>query len=308
MGAADGVPGVSGGTVALIAGIYTRLIDAISSLTLRNGFRLLTALLTAEYETVREVLEDADAVFLVPLGGGIVTAIVLVTRVVDYADTHYPIALFGFLFGLIAASVVVLARQLTLSEPRHYGVAFAGFLLAFLLSGEVAVSQGNGSAMTFVAGAIAVSAMILPGISGSLILVILGQYVVLSETLTEFTDKAAALLSGGTADSLANPGATLGIFLLGAVTGLLTTVKIIQYLLKHDTKTTLIFLVSLVVGALRAPVAEISSRGLGWTGTTVWKFCVAAVVGGVILYALDYYAIDVEIGAGMAPDSDEHAP
>lgn len=308
MGAADGVPGVSGGTIALIVGVYTRLIDAISSLTPRNGYRFLAALLAADSETMREVLGDVDAAFLLPLGGGILTAVVVVTRVVDYANEHYPIALFGFLFGLIAASVVVLARQLTVSEPRHYGAALAGFLVAFVLSGDVAVTQGDGTAVVFVAGAIAVSAMILPGISGSLILVILGQYVFLSRTLTEFTDRVAALFSGGTVDSLLDPGTTIGIFLLGAATGLVTAVNVIKYFLDYDTKTTLVFLVSLVVGALRAPIAEIGSRGIGWTAPTVGKFGVAAFVGAVILYGLDHYAIDVEIDAAAASGRDERVP
>lgn len=305
MGTADGVPGVSGGTIALIAGVYTRLIDAITSITPRNGFRLLASILAADTETIREVLEEVDAFFLLSLGSGILTAVVIVTRIVEYADEHYPVVLFGFFFGLIAASLVILAGQITLSKRRHKAVAFAGFLLAFFLSGDITLLQGDGAALIFVAGAVSVSAMILPGISGSLILVILGQYVFLSQTLTEFTDGTAALLSGGTVDALANPGMTLAIFLVGATIGLFTIARAVDHSLHRAPEITLAFLVSLVAGALRAPIAEVNSMGIGWTVTTVGEFVLVAFVGAVVLYGLNHYAIDVEIDTEVHTDRED---
>ena len=299
MGSADAVPGVSGGTIALIAGIYARLIDAVTALTPRNGIRLLAAVLPPDRAAIREVFEDIDASFLLPLGVGVLTAVILVTRAVHYADEHYPVALFGFFFGLIAASVVVLARQVSVSESRHVAAAAGGFLIAFLLSGDVTVLAGHALPLVFLAGAVAVSAMILPGISGSLMLVILGQYVFMSDTLSTFVDRLGALASGGGVDRLLDPGTTVGVFVLGGVVGLLTLSRLVDRALERDRETTLVFLVSLVVGALRAPIAEIGGReAIGWTAETVGAFAAAAAVGAVLLYALDHYAIDVELDAG----------
>ncbi|WP_436935818.1 DUF368 domain-containing protein [Halovenus marina] len=303
MGTADGVPGVSGGTIALIAGVYLRLIDAINAVTPRNASKFLTALVRADVDSIREVLEETDAVFLLALGCGILTAVIIVTRIVTYANEHAPVVLFGIFFGLIAASVVVLARQLTLSESHHYGVALAGFLIAFVLSGDITLLEGNGAALVFVGGAFAVSAMILPGISGSLILVILGQYVFMSETLAEFTTHIGELVSGGTTTPLVDPGTTIAVFLAGGVIGLFTVARAIEYSLTRAPRTTLVFLVSLVVGALRAPITEINSTGTSWSAETVGVFLLSAAVGAVILYGLDHFAIDVEIEAGKVANS-----
>jgi putative membrane protein len=299
MGSADAVPGVSGGTIALIAGVYARLIDAVTALTPRNGLRLLAAFVPPDRNAIREVFEDIDASFLLPLGVGILTAVILVTRAVHFADENHPVALFGFFFGLIAASVVVLARQVSISEQRHVVAAVAGFLIAVLLSGEITLLEAHTLPLTFVAGAVAISAMILPGISGSLMLVILGQYVFMSDTLSTFVDRLGALASGGGVASLLEPGTTVVVFVLGGVAGLLTVSRLVDRALERDRATTLVFLVALVVGALRAPIAEIGGReALGWTTATVGEFAAAAAVGAVLLYALDHYAIDVAFDAG----------
>ncbi|MFB6087815.1 MAG: DUF368 domain-containing protein [Haloarculaceae archaeon] len=299
MGTADGVPGVSGGTIALIAGVYTRLIDAITALSPRNGLRFLSALLPPDGGALRRVLDDVDAQFLLPLGVGIATALVLVTRVVDYADEHYPVALFGFFFGLIVASVVVLRREVVLEEPRHYAAAVGGFLLAFLVPGNVTLLSGHALSLVFVAGVIAISAMILPGISGALVLVVLGQYVYLSETLSTFTNRLVALLTGGSVDALVAPGTVVAVFLAGAVVGLLSIARLVDRALRRDPETTIAFLVALVAGALRAPIAKVGAKeAVDWTAGTITTFAIAALVGGVVLYGLDYYAIDVEIDVG----------
>jgi putative membrane protein len=297
MGSADAVPGVSGGTIALIAGVYERLIDAITALTSANVIRFLQSIRPpVDRDDLVGVLEDVDVTFLLPLGLGIVTAVVLVTRAVHYADQHHPVALFGFFFGLIAASAVVLWRQVVVTERRHIVAAVAGFVIAFVLSADGAVFAGHNPGLTFLAGVVAVSAMILPGISGSLMLVILGQYTYMTGVLSEFTNRLAALASGGGIDRLLTPGTTVVTFVAGAVVGLLTISRLVRRALDRDRETTLAFLVSLVIGALRAPVAEIGGReGLSWTPATIGEFLLVAAVGALILYALDRYAVDVEV-------------
>jgi putative membrane protein len=295
MGSADAVPGVSGGTIALIAGVYARLIDAVTALTPRNGLRLLGAAVPPDGAAIRETLEDIDASFLLPLGVGILTAVILVTRALEFALDEHPAAVFGLFFGLIAASVVVLFRQVSLSETRHVVAAAGGFLFAFVLSGDLPALAGGGLTLTFLAGAIAVSAMILPGVSGSLLLLILGQYDPMVETLSEFTDQLAALATGGDLSSLGDSGTTVVVFVLGGVVGLLSIARIVDRALERDRMTTLAFLVALVAGALRAPITNVGAE-TGWTTGTITEFAVLAAVGAVLLYALDHYAIDVELG------------
>ncbi len=303
MGSADAVPGVSGGTIALIAGIYDRLIDAVAGLTPRNGLRLLHSLIPpADVEGAWSTVDRIDLPFLVVLGIGIATAIILVSRAVHYADTHFPIVLFGFFFGLIAASGVVLGRQISLSGSKHLGAALAGFLIAFVFSGDLTILGTHSLPLTFVAGAIAVSAMILPGISGSLMLVILGQYTFLSGTLSTFTSRLAGLVTGGSVNQLLGPGITVVTFLVGALIGLLTVARVVNRALEIDRETTLIFLVALVVGSLRAPIVVIGVRkGIPWTAGTVGTFVGVAAIGAIVLLVLDRYAGGIDAGGSPPP-------
>jgi len=305
MGTADAVPGVSGGTIALLAGIYDRLIDAITGLTPDAAVRALRAVTSLDASGLRAVVEDTDAAFLGTLGVGIAAAIVVISRVVHYAEAHHPVALFGFFFGLILASALVLSRQISLDTRRHAVAALAGFLLAFTLSGDVELLAGQHLALTFLAGTLAISATILPGISGALILVVLGQYTYLTETLSGFVDAVIALATGGALERVLDPAATVVAFLAGAAVGLLTVARLVDRALEADRQTTLAFLVALVVGALRAPVAEISGRdGLAWTNDVLGQFVLVAAVGVGLLFALDRYAVDIDVEDGDLDDVD----
>jgi len=296
MGTADAVPGVSGGTIALLAGIYERLIDAITALTPDAGIRALRAIFTLDAATFLDVVDDTDAFFLGTLGVGIAGAIVLVSRAIHYVETHEPVALFGFFFGLIFASAIVLSRQISLDTRRHATAAAAGFVVAFAVSGTDALVGGQSLVLTFLAGMVAISATVLPGISGALILVVLGQYTYLTETLSGFVDRLLALATGGGLDRVLDPAATVLAFLAGAAIGLLTVARLVDRALEADRQTTLAFLVALVVGALRAPVHEISARdGLAWTNDILVQFVIVAAAGAVFLFALDRYAVDIDL-------------
>jgi len=297
MGSADAVPGVSGGTIALIAGVYERLIDAITALTPGNGLALLGAFVPPDPGEIRATLGEIDASFLLPLGVGVLTAVILVTRLLEFALDEHPVVVFGVFFGLIAASVVILFRQVELTERRHAVAAAGGFLLAFLLSGDLPGLADGGLLLVFLAGAIAVSAMILPGVSGSLLLLILGQYDPMVETLGTFVDRLAAIATGGDLSRLVDPGTTVVVFVLGGVVGLLSIARVVDRALERDRMTTLVFLVALVAGALRAPVVNVGAE-TGWSTATIAGFAGFAALGAALLYALDYYAIDVEIDTG----------
>ncbi|NHN42435.1 DUF368 domain-containing protein [Halorubellus sp. JP-L1] len=305
MGTADAVPGVSGGTIALLAGIYDRLIDAITDLTPDAAVRALRAVASLDAGGLWAVVEDTDALFLGTLAVGISLAIVVISRIVHYAEVTHPVALFGFFFGLIFASALVLSRQISLDTRRHAIAAVAGFLVAFTLSGDVELLAGHNLALTFFAGTVAISATILPGISGALILVVLGQYTYLTEALSGFVDAALALATGGAVDRVLDPAATVVAFLAGAAVGLLTVARLVDRALEADRRTTMAFLVALVAGALRAPVTEVSRReGLAWTTDVLAQFVAVAVVGAVILFALDRYAVDIDVDTGDLDDVD----
>jgi len=299
MGSADGVPGVSGGTIALIAGIYERLIAAITAVTPARIIRFLRALTPLDggvdlRGAFAELLE-LDIWFLLALVGGVATAVVIVTRIVHIASQETPALLFGFFFGLIAASAVVLLRSLTVESPFQIGAGVVGFLLAFFVSGvSNAATDGGGIALVFLAGMIGVSAMILPGISGSLLLIILGQYTRMSTALSEFVDALIALATGGTVEDVTTTAVPVVTFIVGGLVGLFTIARVVRRALDYNRRATLAFLVALVVGALRAPVVEVRSE-VGFSTDVLIAFVAAAAVGAAFLLVLDWYAVDLDL-------------
>lgn len=299
MGSADGVPGVSGGTIALIAGIYERLIAAITAVTPTRIIRFLRALTPLDggvdlRGAFAELLE-LDIWFLLALVGGVATAVVIVTRIVHIASQETPALLFGFFFGLIAASAVVLLRSLTVASPFQIGAGVVGFLLAFVVSGvSTSAANSDGLALVFLAGMIGVSAMILPGISGSLLLIILGQYTRMSTALSEFVDALIALATGGTVEDVTTTAIPVVTFIVGGLVGLFTVARVVRRALDYNRRATLAFLVALVVGALRAPVVEVRSE-VGFSTDVLVAFVAAAVVGAAFLLALDWYAVDLDL-------------
>ncbi|WP_266079818.1 DUF368 domain-containing protein [Haladaptatus caseinilyticus] len=296
MGAADAVPGVSGGTIALITGIYERLISAVASFDPRIVTSALQVHKPEERAKVREMLAEMDLPFLLALGAGIATAIMTVTGLVTAASERVPVLLFAFFFGLIAASAIVLYDEVSVETPGQVGAAIAGFALAFFVAG--AVEQGGGSPplpLVFFTGMIAISAMVLPGISGALILYLLGQYEYLSRNLHGFKDAVVALLEGGSFDALIASGTVVITFVLGAGVGVLTISKIVSWALDHYRAATLTFLVSLMVGALRFPVEEIfRADAFAWTPTVLGSAVLAAIVGGGAVLLLDRYTDDLD--------------
>ncbi|WP_144799200.1 DUF368 domain-containing protein [Halorubrum depositum] len=297
MGSADAVPGVSGGTIALIVGIYERLIAAVTAIDLTRVRRVLAGVRPANIPDARAAFHEIDGAFLLVLGAGIGTAVVTVLSGVDYLLATRPVATYGFFFGLIAASAAVLLRGVTLDTSRRKAAAVAGFLLAFLASGVASTGLGSSLPLVFVAGAVAVSAMVLPGVSGSLLLIVLGQYEYMSGTVSRAVDGVAAFLTGNGSDALVETLPPVVTFLLGGVVGLFTIAHTVRYALARARAATLAFLVSLVVGALRAPLLEVSTRlaesGESWRAAAP-RFALAAVAGAAFVLVLDRYSAAIE--------------
>jgi putative membrane protein len=309
MGAADAVPGVSGGTIALLTGIYERLIGAITGVDADRLRALLAAVVSGDRARVVASLRALDAAFVAALGFGVVTALVTVASLVAEAVEARPVPTFAFFFGLIAASAVVLWRDVDVERPREYAAAGTGFLVAFLVSGGATNGLGHGPVVAFLAGTIAVSAMILPGISGSLLLLILGQYVFLTGTLRAFRDAVLALPSGGTVAAVVEPGTTAALFVAGAFVGLFTVAHLVRRALARDRRATMALLVALIVGALREPVEKVTENAPEvWSTGDVAVVAGSAVLGAAVVLGLDYVAggeaVGLEAGPGSLPVED----
>ncbi|MFC7233951.1 DUF368 domain-containing protein [Halosegnis marinus] len=294
MGAADAVPGVSGGTIALIVGVYERLVGAITALDpralehvprlhTRDGRRALSRDLVA-----------MDVPFLLALGLGVVTAVAAMSGVMHVAVTEYPVGTYAFFFGLIGASAVVLRDELAVRNPRGAAVAVAGFLFAFLLSGATASAEGSHALpVIFLSGAVAVSAMILPGVSGSFILYLLGQYEYMTGVPGDFL-AALVAAAGGDPSGVVPTGTVVATFVTGALLGLLTVSHAVKYALANYRRATLTFLVALIVGALRAPALEVGGNVTAWTLPVTALVVGAAAVGAGLVLGLDYVTDDLD--------------
>jgi putative membrane protein len=297
MGSADAVPGVSGGTIALILGIYERLIAAVTAVDPDRIVRVLSGARPRNLPDARAAFHEVDGAFLAVLLAGIGTAVVVVLSGVDYLLETRPVATYGFFFGLIAASAAVLFDDVELDTPRRKAAAGGGFLLAFLASGYASTALTTSLPVVFVAGAVAVSAMILPGVSGSLLLVVLGQYEYMSGTVSRFVDGLVALALGNGTNALTETVPSVVTFLAGGVLGVFTIAHAVKYALSRARAATLAFLVSLIVGALRAPLVEVSIRlaesGESWRAAAP-RFAVAALAGAALVLVLDRYSATIE--------------
>ena len=167
MGAADVVPGVSGGTIAFIVGVYDRLIAALSGVN-KTSFSLLMK------GDIKALWRHFDGAFLLPLGAGIVTSIFLIAGLITHLLAVYPLYLWSFFFGLILASAYFLINQIEDFSVRHLGGLIVGVVLGASLSLLVPTQLNTSLLMVFFSGMIAICAMILPGISGSFLLLMMG--------------------------------------------------------------------------------------------------------------------------------------
>lgn len=225
MGAADAVPGVSGGTIAFISGIYPELIKTISNLNLG----LLNTLRTKGFAAA---WQQANGRFLLTLILGILVSFISLMRLAKYLIEQHPILIWSFFFGLIVASVFYMGRQIKHWAPRHIISFIGGTVLALYLTQLPSFGGMDQSWFLFVSGALAICAMILPGISGSFILVILGAYKSLSDALHDFDIQKISL------------------FIAGAVVGLLSFSRVLRWLFNRFQETTLAVLTGFVLGSL----------------------------------------------------------
>lgn len=238
MGAADVVPGVSGGTIAFISGIYDRLLAAIAACTPAK-------LLWLCQRRWRETWQAVDGTFLLVLLAGIFTSIASLARLISYLLVAWPALIWSFFFGLILVSIWLVGQQIGRWNAGTVAALIGGTVFAYLITVAVPLQWDSTPPMLFLAGSIAICAMILPGISGSFILLLLGLYTTVLGAVKEFDI------------------ALLGIFMLGCVTGLLCFSRLLGWLLSHLRHLTLAFLTGLLVGSL--------NMVWPWKQTLTWR-------------------------------------
>ncbi|HPI96427.1 MAG TPA: DUF368 domain-containing protein [Gammaproteobacteria bacterium] len=225
MGAADVVPGVSGGTIALMTGIYPRLINAIASFDIE----CIKLFFSGRF---KEFWKHIDGSFLLPLLLGILTAFALLAHTIKFAIANHPIPTWSFFFGLIIASSILIIQHIKHKKAAHFLWLIPGIAFGYWIGSMTSIPFPDNNSAVFVAGGIAICAMILPGISGSFILLLIGMY----ETLI---------------NAVANRNfAILAIFATGAVIGLLIFSRVIKLVLARFYEASVFFLSGLMLGSL----------------------------------------------------------
>lgn len=225
MGAADVVPGVSGGTIAFITGIYQELIDSIKSVNL-SALKLLFK------GRIKEFWMTINASFLVSLIVGIGISVVSLARVLKYILENQPILIWSFFFGLIIASAIYVAKDIKKWNLSTVLSMFAGMVIAYIITVITPAEPNTSYWFIFLSGSIAICAMILPGISGSFILVLLGMYTFILGAVSDFNIPVIA------------------IFLGGAAVGIILFSNILSWLLHHYYNLTIAMLAGFMIGSL----------------------------------------------------------
>lgn len=225
MGAADVVPGVSGGTIAFITGIYDTLLESIRRIN-PSIFRLWKA------QGFKAAFQHINGFFLIALFGGVLTSIATLAKLITWMLANHPIPIWSFFFGLILVSVYHILRQVERKDVPRFALLLFGIVFAYSITVLKPLHLEPTSLNVLLAGAIAICAMILPGISGSFILLLIGMYApVLGAVKNVQLD-------------------ILGLFLAGCVAGLLTFSHVLSWLLRRFRDFTLMFLTGLMIGTL----------------------------------------------------------
>ena len=239
MGAADVVPGVSGGTIAFISGIYEELLTAISNIN-------LNLLKTFKSKGFKAAWKQLNGNFLLALFTGIFISIISLAKAIKWLLENEPILLWSFFFGLVLASIIYIGRQIA-----HWNIfavfwVLLGAVLAFYITTlNPLVSENSSNLFLFISGAIAICAMILPGISGAFILVLLGAY-----------KPILAAVNNRDLTIIASVGA-------GAILGLLSFSRILKWLFAHYKNYTLAALTGFIIGSL--------NKIWPWKETLTWR-------------------------------------
>ncbi len=239
MGAADLVPGVSGGTVALITGIYKELLDSINAVSWSTLKLLKKVGIVAIWKKIK-------GPFLLAVFGGIISSVLLLSRLLEWLMINQPIGLWSFFFGLLIASIVYLIKTDLKFDLTSILYLVLGAILSFMVT-QLQGGQGEISLWyLFLSGFIGISAMILPGLSGAYIFFVMGVY----QTILSYLRQAQDLVFDFDQAIFITVGSGLAVFILGIITGLKVFSKFLTWLLERYPKQIMAVLIGLMIGAL----------------------------------------------------------
>ncbi len=225
MGAADVVPGVSGGTIAFITGIYEELVHSIKNIN-------YATISTLWKEGLASFWKAVNGNFLVSLVGGIFISVVTLARLLEYLLVNHPVLIWSFFFGLIIGSAIFIARSVEKWNAGTLISLVSGIAIAWIITSITPAETTEAGWFIFISGAVAICAMILPGISGSFILLLLGKYQFILNALNE------------------GKISVIAIFLLGAFTGIISFSHLLSWLLKKYHALTISLLSGFMIGSL----------------------------------------------------------
>lgn len=245
MGAADVIPGVSGGTIAFITGIYDEFVGSIASINMEAVRLLLKGRL-------KDFWKQINGNFLLSLILGIGISVISLAGLMQMLLRDFPIQTWAFFFGLIVASSIFILRGISGWKWRDGAFLVFGCILGAVVCTLSPTKTPDALWFIFLSGAIAICAMILPGISGSFILLILGKYQYIMQCITSCVTNVGALWGSSGADSgvFWSSACVLVVFLVGAVVGILAFSKFLHWLLARWNKETLIVLAGFIIGSL----------------------------------------------------------
>jgi putative membrane protein len=231
MGIADLIPGVSGGTIAFISGIYDQLIDAINSM----NKEFFTNFLSFRFKAAFNILHTK---FILILLSGILTSILGLAHVMHYVLTVHPLPTWGFFFGLTISSIILLYKEVGgVKSLVNSFYLLLGIALGYVCVSLIPVNTPDAKWFIFLCGMIGITAMILPGISGSFLLLILGKYEYITGALKDLFNWQSIYICT--------------VFTLGIIAGLFSFSKTLRYFLKVHRQATMLFLTGLLVGTLK---------------------------------------------------------
>ena len=285
MGIANVIPGVSGGTIALITGIYEDLINSLKSFDTKS-LKLITSI------DILGFIKHTNLYFLLAVFGGSIVSVFSIASLFKYLFAEYPILIWAFFFGLIIASIYFVGKRISKWNTTTIFSLAIGTLVAISLSFMTPASENDNLFFVFICGIIGISGMMLPGLSGSFILILMGNYELLM--VTAITELNILLLS---------------VFFLGSAFGLMSFSHILSWVFKHYKNQTLALLTGFILGSLSIiwpwkEVAEsISIKGKEKIIAYNWYFpnelntetilaILLILVGILSVYALENFAIN----------------
>lgn len=276
MGLADLIPGVSGGTIAFLFGIYDELLYTIKLIT----GKVPKLMLSGKFKQAFKLIPFG---FLLPLGIGIGMAIFGLVQIVTFLLDTQPVLVWSLFFGLVLGSAYIVSTRITHWTVQRVLLLLFGFGLTFVVVGLPSVGGSTNPLAVFLTGAIAITAMILPGISGSLIMVLLGQYKIIINAVAE------------------RDIAVLASFAAGAVIGLALFVRLLTWLLKHYHLAVIATLVGVMLGSLRRIWPWQTTNSSDVTSNVMPAFSIS-LIWPIALFVVGFFIVIILERIGVAKE------